>query len=37
MYKRANMKVTEVAGASHAVYISRPEMVAAVIEDAASR
>jgi pimeloyl-ACP methyl ester carboxylesterase len=37
MYKRAKMKVTEVAGASHAVYISRPEKVAAVIEEAASQ
>jgi pimeloyl-ACP methyl ester carboxylesterase len=35
MYKRANMKVTEVATASHAVYISQPAKVAAVIEEAA--
>ncbi len=34
MYKRAGSKVTEVK-ASHAVYISQPEAVAQVIEDAA--
>jgi len=34
MYKRANAKVTEVK-ASHVVYISQPEAVAKVIEDAA--
>lgn len=37
MYKRANAQVTEVAGASHAVYVSHPDEVAAVIEMAASR
>ena len=35
MYKRAGSKVTEIK-ASHAVYISQPEAVAKVIEDAAS-
>ncbi|HLZ66535.1 MAG TPA: alpha/beta hydrolase [Aliidongia sp.] len=34
MYKRAGSKVTEIK-ASHAVYISQPEAVAAVIEEAA--
>jgi pimeloyl-ACP methyl ester carboxylesterase len=34
MYKRSNTKVTEVKG-SHAVYISQPEKVAAVIVEAA--
>jgi pimeloyl-ACP methyl ester carboxylesterase len=34
MYKRAGAKVTEIK-ASHAVYISQPEAVAAVIEEAA--
>lgn len=33
--KRANSHVTEVAGASHSVYESRPKEVAAVIEQAA--
>jgi pimeloyl-ACP methyl ester carboxylesterase len=37
MYKRANAKITEVPGASHVVYISHPDKVAAVIEEAASR
>jgi len=35
MYKRAGSKVTEIK-ASHAVYISQPEAVAKVIEDAAN-
>ena len=35
--KRANSHVLEVAGASHAVYVSRPKEVAALIEEAASR
>jgi pimeloyl-ACP methyl ester carboxylesterase len=35
MYKRANAQVTEIK-ASHAVYISRPKEVAAVIEKAAA-
>jgi pimeloyl-ACP methyl ester carboxylesterase len=35
--KRANSRVTEVAGASHAVYASRPKEVAAWIEKAASQ
>ncbi len=35
MYKRAGSKVTEIK-ASHAVYISQPEAVARVIEDAAN-
>ncbi|MGV8918165.1 MAG: alpha/beta hydrolase [Pseudomonas sp.] len=34
MYKRAGSKVTEIK-ASHAVYISQPELVAKVIEEAA--
>lgn len=34
MYQRAGTKVTEIKG-SHAVYISKPEAVAKVIEDAA--
>jgi pimeloyl-ACP methyl ester carboxylesterase len=33
--KRANSKVVEVAGASHAVYVSRPKEVAALVEEAA--
>ena len=34
MYKRSNSRTTEVAS-SHAVYISHPGAVAAVIEEAA--
>ncbi len=34
--KRANSHVLEVAGASHAVYVSKPKQVAALIEEAAS-
>jgi len=34
-YQRAHSHTTELAGASHAVYESRPKEVAAVIEDAA--
>jgi pimeloyl-ACP methyl ester carboxylesterase len=34
---RANSRKVEVQGASHAVYVSRPKEVAAVIEEAASR
>ena len=34
--KRANSHTVEIAGASHAVYVSRPKEVAAVIEDAAA-
>ncbi|WP_342085255.1 hypothetical protein [Dyadobacter sp. OTU695] len=34
MYKRSNTKVTEIKG-SHAVYISQPQKVAAVIDQAA--
>jgi hypothetical protein len=34
MYTRAGSKVTEIK-ASHSVYISQPEAVAKVIEDAA--
>jgi len=34
MYQRAGSKITEIAG-SHLVYISQPERVAQVIEDAA--
>ena len=33
---RANSHKVEVSGASHAVYVSRPKQVAALIEDAAS-
>ena len=36
MYTRANAKITEVAGSSHAVYLSHPDKIAAVIEEAAS-
>jgi pimeloyl-ACP methyl ester carboxylesterase len=36
MYARANLKVTEIPGASHSVYVSHPEKVASVIEDAAA-
>ena len=35
MYKRSNTKVTEIQG-SHAVYISQPQKVAAVIAEAAN-
>jgi pimeloyl-ACP methyl ester carboxylesterase len=35
--KRANSHMVEVAGASHAVYVSRPKEVAALIEEAASQ
>jgi len=34
--KRANSHMVEVAGASHAVYVSRPKEVAAFIEEAAA-
>jgi pimeloyl-ACP methyl ester carboxylesterase len=34
--KRANSHTVEVAGASHAVYVSHPKEVAALIEDAAA-
>ena len=34
--KRAKSHTSEIAGASHAVYVSRPKEVAAVIEEAAS-
>jgi pimeloyl-ACP methyl ester carboxylesterase len=34
--KRAKSQVVEVPGASHAVYVSRPKEVAALIEEAAS-
>jgi len=36
MYKRANMKVTEVKG-SHTIFISQPTQVAAVIKTAATQ
>lgn len=36
MYKRSNAKTIEVKGASHAVYVSQPKVVAAYIEKAAS-
>ncbi|WP_236795024.1 alpha/beta fold hydrolase [Amycolatopsis sp. GM8] len=36
MYARANLKVTEIPGASHMVYVSHPDKVASVIEDAAT-
>lgn len=35
--KRANSHMVEVAGASHAVYVSHPKEVAALIEEAARR
>ena len=34
---RAKSKTVEVAGASHAVYVSRPKEVAALIKEAASQ
>jgi pimeloyl-ACP methyl ester carboxylesterase len=34
---RANSHKVEVSGASHAVYVSRPKEVAALIEEAASK
>jgi pimeloyl-ACP methyl ester carboxylesterase len=34
---RANSHKVEVSGASHAVYVSRPKEVAALIEEAAAR
>jgi pimeloyl-ACP methyl ester carboxylesterase len=34
--KRARSQTVEVPGASHAVYVSRPKEVAALIEEAAS-
>jgi pimeloyl-ACP methyl ester carboxylesterase len=34
--KRANSHTVEIAGASHAVYVSRPKEVAALIEEAAT-
>jgi pimeloyl-ACP methyl ester carboxylesterase len=34
--KRANSHKVEVSGASHAVYVSHPKEVAALIEDAAT-
>jgi pimeloyl-ACP methyl ester carboxylesterase len=35
--KRANSHIVEVAGASHAVYVSHPKEVADLIEQAAAR
>jgi pimeloyl-ACP methyl ester carboxylesterase len=35
MYRRAGSKVTEVKGASHSVFLSHPQVVATVIEEAA--
>jgi pimeloyl-ACP methyl ester carboxylesterase len=35
MYQRAGAKVTEVKGASHSVFVSQPQIVANVIEEAA--
>jgi pimeloyl-ACP methyl ester carboxylesterase len=37
MYERANAKITVIAGASHAVYISHPDKVVKVIDEAAKR
>ncbi|MGW4529042.1 alpha/beta fold hydrolase [Amycolatopsis sp. NPDC004378] len=37
MYQRANAKITEVPGSSHVVYISHPDKVTSVIEEAAGR
>jgi pimeloyl-ACP methyl ester carboxylesterase len=34
---RANSQMVEVTGASHSVYVSRPQEVAALIEEAASQ
>ena len=36
MYKRANAKITEIPGASHAVYVSQPGSVADLIKQAAT-
>ncbi len=36
MYKRANAEITEIPNASHAVFVSHPAEVAAVIEKAAA-
>jgi len=36
MYKRSDTKITEIKG-SHAVYVSQPEKVAAVIDEAAQK
>ncbi|MFG1420517.1 alpha/beta hydrolase [Roseixanthobacter liquoris] len=36
MYTRANAEITEIPGASHAVFVSHPAEVAAVIEKAAA-
>lgn len=35
-YKRANSRITEIPGASHSVYVSHAEEVAAIIEQAAA-
>jgi pimeloyl-ACP methyl ester carboxylesterase len=35
-YKRGNSHTIEVAGASHAVYVSHPKEVAGLIEEAAT-
>lgn len=37
MYKRAKAKVTEVPGSSHTVYLSHPDVVVKVIEEAAGK
>lgn len=37
MYKRAKSKITEVAGSSHTVFLSHPDTVAQVIEQAAGK
>lgn len=36
MYQRAKAKITEVPGSSHTVYLSHPDVVVKVIEDAAT-
>lgn len=37
LYKRGKAKTTEVPGASHVVYLSHPDKIAAVIEEAAGQ
>ncbi|MGN6482044.1 alpha/beta fold hydrolase, partial [Luteibacter sp.] len=37
MYKRAKAKVTEVPGSSHTVFLSHPDLVVSIIEQAAGK
>ena len=36
MYKRAGAKITEVPGSSHTVFLSHPDLVVSIIEQAAA-